>query len=74
MDDLSPAARKILISYWVYPYPNPTDDQRVAAVLRAAVKNTQTAEGILAIADELDPHGPPPISFPARPGDWLHLA
>jgi hypothetical protein len=56
MADLSPAARKILISYWVHHRSTePTDSQKVAAVLRAAVRNVWTAEDILAVADELDP-------------------
>jgi len=58
MAELSPAAREVLLSYWTYPTPEPTDSQRVAAVLRAAVRNVWTAEDILAVADELDPHEP----------------
>jgi len=71
MADLSPAARKILISYWTYPTPEPTDSQKVAAALRAvadlsifadiAVDQTEKVvlvSDLLAIADELNPPEP----------------
>jgi hypothetical protein len=58
MAELSQAAKEILTSYWLWPTPEFTDSQKVAAVLRAAVRNVWTAEDILAVADELDPHEP----------------
>jgi hypothetical protein len=58
MAELSQAAQEILTTYWCRPTPEFTDSQKVAAVLRAAVRNVWTAEDILAVADELDPHEP----------------